>query len=603
MRRDPTEFRQRFNRWKNGLPVYQNGKPVNEEYEDYGIPFVQSKRVKLSNAGLATGAVLSTNMLDSIADNAVRAGLPVNTAIGLSTKESTLGNPTDDRSARTLLSPQNRAAWSGLGYGQRINEYGDYVSQRDLVNMYKDQEDSRYGKRGVSVLQGAFELYRNAPHKYNPGQKNYQQLVNKRANEVMQSPEVQQWVKERAMKQSEEFRKYRNRHYVRTPKFEGGKDDTPIDGGVPFEITVTGRDRRPAWKKMYQNKHLGDTSQYYNGDALRDVVGFVPGISDAVDGVEAADALNRGDYTTAAIGGGMLLMPNILEKPLKLVGKPLLKASANIYNSVANYGRNAINSFIDRRILKNIESVNSAEKVEELFKSRMRYANNNSQYVEPALSTREYNQSVIDDIVSEIRQNNPQATDEQIRDIFIKTTQVTPEDLLNALGFVYRDENGVVRAASYNKGLNPKRTMYTKTHEWNHTGFNFEKQDPNYTWIDTSEGSKNYLNENQGFITNDVSDEDGLYLNADEISSYMSEIKTMLGKRDNQKLTARELDFLNRNRKIINNNLGHSNIYNYIFDRIKDPKKFAKWVNDNATMLTIPIVGGTAYKLNNTYAE
>lgn len=90
---------------------------------------------------------------------------------------------------------------------------------------------------------------------------------------------------------------------------------------------------------------------------------------------------------------------------------------------------------------------------------------------------------------------------------------------------------------------------------------------------------------------------------SDEISSYMSEIKTMLGKRDNQKLTARELDFLNRNRKIINNNLGHSNIYNYIFDRIKDPKKFAKWVNDNATMLTIPIVGGTAYKLNNTYAE
>lgn len=90
--------------------------------------------------------------------------------------------------------------------------------------MYKDQEDSRYGKRGVSVLQGAFELYRNAPHKYNPGQKNYQQLVNKRANEVMQSPEVQQWVKERAMKQSEEFRKYRNRHYVRTPKFDDGKD-------------------------------------------------------------------------------------------------------------------------------------------------------------------------------------------------------------------------------------------------------------------------------------------------------------------------------------------------------------------------------------------
>jgi hypothetical protein len=34
----------------------------------------------------------------------MRAGVPVRTAIGLATKESTLGNPTDDRSAWNLSS-------------------------------------------------------------------------------------------------------------------------------------------------------------------------------------------------------------------------------------------------------------------------------------------------------------------------------------------------------------------------------------------------------------------------------------------------------------------------------------------------------------------
>ena len=35
--------------------------------------------------------------------------------------------------------------------------------------------------------------YKRNPNKYNPGQSNYQQLVNKRANEVWGSPEIQDW--------------------------------------------------------------------------------------------------------------------------------------------------------------------------------------------------------------------------------------------------------------------------------------------------------------------------------------------------------------------------------------------------------------------------
>jgi hypothetical protein len=66
---------------------------------------------------LATGAVLSTNLLDSIADNAIKADLPLKTALGLAVKESTLGNPTDDRSVYKILSPKKAALFKSLGTG------------------------------------------------------------------------------------------------------------------------------------------------------------------------------------------------------------------------------------------------------------------------------------------------------------------------------------------------------------------------------------------------------------------------------------------------------------------------------------------------------
>jgi hypothetical protein len=52
------------------------------------------------------------------------------------------------------------------------------------------------------VIQKAFEFYKQHPDKYNPGQKNYQRLVDKRGAEVMGSPEVQKWLKKRNIKKA-----------------------------------------------------------------------------------------------------------------------------------------------------------------------------------------------------------------------------------------------------------------------------------------------------------------------------------------------------------------------------------------------------------------
>lgn len=202
----------------------------------YSIPFIESKRRTLTNAGLATGAVISENLLDSIAKHAKAAGLPVKTGLGLAVKESTLGNPTDDRSVYKILNPQARAYFISAGTGQHIND-GRTVRPEHLLNFFVDSYDpytaamqyatskaktkngqidedkynnllvegesyadskvkeyeETYGKN--NTLYNAFKYYKENPFNYNPGQPNYQQLVNKRADEVWNSPEVQEWYK------------------------------------------------------------------------------------------------------------------------------------------------------------------------------------------------------------------------------------------------------------------------------------------------------------------------------------------------------------------------------------------------------------------------
>lgn len=192
-----------------------------EKPKRYDIPFIKNKRITLSNAGLATGAVLSTNLLDTIAKYADQAKLPIKTAIGLATKESTLGNPTDDSSIYKILSKEKAKWFKEQGTGQHINK-GISINPNDLVNFHRDFDNpymeaikyssihntsleggeayadkkakeyvEQYGKN--NTLYNAFKFYKEHPDMYNPGQPNYQQLVNKRAEEVWNSPEVQTW--------------------------------------------------------------------------------------------------------------------------------------------------------------------------------------------------------------------------------------------------------------------------------------------------------------------------------------------------------------------------------------------------------------------------
>ena len=58
---------------------------------------------------------------------------------------------------------------------------------------------------------------------------------------------------------------------------------------------------------------------------IRDILGFVPYIGDVLDIADVGKDISKGNYGKAAIGLGLLAVPNIIEKPLKLVGRKAIR--------------------------------------------------------------------------------------------------------------------------------------------------------------------------------------------------------------------------------------------------------------------------------------
>lgn len=225
----------------------KNGK-FNKQYpvKDYEIPYIPEKRITLHNAGLATGATFSENVLDSIYDNAERAGLPFKIALGLAIKESTLNNPTFNLENRAKISKEDAAFLRQ--HKEYLNlkgeKYKNYTEQHDgtrstpgslLINyhakdknpynasiMYAYRKANSFEKnkqmlingeayadkqakrilettQPMSILEAGFRRYKENPKGYNPGQSNYTTLVEKRGNEAMNSPEIKSFIKRKTL--------------------------------------------------------------------------------------------------------------------------------------------------------------------------------------------------------------------------------------------------------------------------------------------------------------------------------------------------------------------------------------------------------------------
>jgi hypothetical protein len=68
------------------------------------IGYDKNRAFTLTNAGSLTGAHLSEEMIEYIMSEAEKAGIDLQTALGIIGAESTFGNPTDDKSSWKISS-------------------------------------------------------------------------------------------------------------------------------------------------------------------------------------------------------------------------------------------------------------------------------------------------------------------------------------------------------------------------------------------------------------------------------------------------------------------------------------------------------------------
>lgn len=355
MKKDPTEFRERFYRWKSGESVYEAGLPKYRDGKD-GRP---SKRARAMYNAIDPTQAYPEGYLDAAKMEAY-------------VRWKALRNDQDRREwevGPTLGDSVSDAAWRkrlGYNYNENLiipNADGSFrlpkglemeiptdtvmlkkriQDNEDLMKKYKYYRYDPYMKEAVRVDKDALSKLRKTYKTGRPVVINEQAFNNRNwlkdgkvdagisPLNVLQNYTIQYDSINNRMNYSDiyDFNEYdwaipgkpfNIKGYVdlNPPKFKDGKDGDTIDGGTPFEITVTGKDRRPAWKRMYQNKHLGDTSQYYDKDALHEALSFAPVVGDAVDAIDLAKAIQDKNYATAGLLGAGLLLPNVIEKPAK----------------------------------------------------------------------------------------------------------------------------------------------------------------------------------------------------------------------------------------------------------------------------------------------
>lgn len=90
------------------------------------------------------------------------------------------------------------------------------------------------------------------------------------------------------------------------------------------EVVITPKKRRSSFR--------GDYDFYYNtlNDLTGGIIGLTPILSDAMDAGKVASDVSNRNYLQAGLGAGMLLLPNILEKPVKGVLKLLINKNIKI---------------------------------------------------------------------------------------------------------------------------------------------------------------------------------------------------------------------------------------------------------------------------------
>lgn len=203
-------------------------------YDSYYTPFLENKKIVLTDSENLTGATLSENLLDSLYKYSKIVGVPLQDAIGLAAQESTFGkyegwmDPTSKMSVlaatgdvtqgfdpiRNLhnhafiddiyYSPANEARnWF---YRKYPNEHIDTLTVR--VARELENNPDYYIREGIKRHNAvenpwihAFERYKRG--EYNTNDKSHTSDVQRAGKLVLEDPAVQNWLQEKGIAYAE----------------------------------------------------------------------------------------------------------------------------------------------------------------------------------------------------------------------------------------------------------------------------------------------------------------------------------------------------------------------------------------------------------------
>lgn len=431
------------------------------------------------------------------------------------------------------------------------------------------------------------------------------------------------------------------------PKYGGGKIPYVASDGTQYnidpnvvgsdqinitapEVVVTGTDRRP----MYQRYDAENST--YDPDAVRTFTDWAPIVSDIGDGLDAYNAFKNKDWSQLTIIGGAALLPNIIEKSLKhvqrfvqpiakryispLVDKYISPTMDRLFSNTkqlslpsSETSQHITDNDFNFDFSPNLEdsratAVRNAteQSILDAFDSRLPYAKNtNGPLVRAVPATMENNKKLVDHYLQQIKEKYQVVSDEEAKKLFEQIHEASVDDVLYARGMTVRDPvTHEVKFVSYNNQGSKVRSAATKTHEENHTLYDLSPdqfQHHTITALDSPLGvKKNYLNEEAGYsLPKNISnpnDYDGIeeYLSADEVSSFMSEAKSLLGKTKDEVLTEEDIKWFIKNHNIIGDRLQQRGVYKSIAEHITNAKKFAQWCNDYSNVVAALTIGGAA---------
>ena len=188
--------------------------------ERYIIPYLPDKEIRLTTGRYNTGRI-STNVLDSIYDAAMRTGTPLEVALGLAGRESTLGIGRGFKRGHGISATEMMSNWQQINPNLETNRQGTerrkeyralwnkYRKLKEpltkeeadrLIEIYNEEQEKINKLRDITEnpIDNALKYYNTG--NYNKGDKRHSQMVEEDGRILLSDPAVRRWLESKQNK-------------------------------------------------------------------------------------------------------------------------------------------------------------------------------------------------------------------------------------------------------------------------------------------------------------------------------------------------------------------------------------------------------------------